>query len=105
MRILRGHSPQNQLSRAHRSSQRLEQQAATLCGSELGPLHIPYVCVAWDSCGAPNSMCVCVCVCGAGASLTPLPALGILSLVLGSTSSLDMRACVQSYCILLGRVW
>jgi hypothetical protein len=47
--------PQNQLSRAHRGSQRLKWQTQTLYGSNLGPLHIPYGCVAWCPCGTTNS--------------------------------------------------
>ena len=47
--------PTNQLSWVCRVSQRLEQQSGFLCGSELGPLHIYDVCVAWCSCDTHNS--------------------------------------------------
>ena len=42
----------NQLPWAHRSSQR---QSGSLYGSDLGPLHIWYGCVAWTSCETPSS--------------------------------------------------
>lgn len=47
----RGHGRHNQLTRAHRDSQRLKWQPGILYGSKLGPLHISYGCVGW----CPNS--------------------------------------------------
>jgi hypothetical protein len=49
-----GNSSQNQLSRACSGSHRLKRQTRTLYGSELGPLHILYGCIAC-SCGTFNS--------------------------------------------------
>ena len=48
------HSPQNQLSRAHKVSQRLKWKQRPRM-TELGPLHIPNGCLAWWSAGSPNS--------------------------------------------------
>jgi hypothetical protein len=45
----------NQVNRADRGSQRLEQQSGSLHGSDLGPLHTCYGCVAWCFSGTPNS--------------------------------------------------
>lgn len=47
--------PQNQLTWAHRGSQRWNQLSKSLYGSNLGSLHICYGCVAWCSCGTPTS--------------------------------------------------
>ena len=65
----------NQLSRAHRGSQRLKQQSQNLHGTALDPLRIYYVVgsVFW---GGLLTM-------GLGLSLTLLPALGSLFLLLG----------------------
>ena len=41
--------------KAHGGSWRLKWQSQNLCGSELGPLHIYYDCVAWWFCGTLNS--------------------------------------------------
>ena len=38
-----------------KSSERLNQQSGSLYGSDIGPLHIRYGCVAMCSCRAPNS--------------------------------------------------
>ena len=43
--------PHNQLSKAHRGTQKLTQQTQTLSGSELGPLHVCHGCklmFLWD---------------------------------------------------------
>jgi hypothetical protein len=45
LRIPEEQGPQNQLSRAHRGPQRLEQQSQSLYESELNPLHICYGCI------------------------------------------------------------
>lgn len=43
---LQEHGPQNQLSRTHKESQKQTQQTLNLYVSDIGPLHISYVCVA-----------------------------------------------------------
>ena len=51
------HSPQNQLTRAHRGSQGLtetELAIRELYGFDLGPLYVCYDCIAWYSCGTPT---------------------------------------------------
>jgi hypothetical protein len=48
-------NPQNQLIWACRGSQRLNRQRGRLHGTDLGPPHICYSCVAWSSCSIPNS--------------------------------------------------
>lgn len=50
-RTLQGPGPWSQVTRTHGESQRTE----TLCGSDLGPLHLCYGRVAWCSCEIPNS--------------------------------------------------
>ena len=69
-RIPQENGQQNQLTRVHKGSQRLNQQSGVLYGSDLGPLQISYGYIAWCCCQSPNSVCVCVCVYGWGASLT-----------------------------------
>ena len=76
-----GHSSQNQLSMAHRGSQKMKGFTKTkknhwiLYGSELGPLHIHYGCVSCHSCETSNS--------GSKCCLILLSAFGILFLLLG----------------------
>jgi hypothetical protein len=36
-------------------SQRLKKQSGNLCESDIGPLHTHFGCIAWCSCGTPNS--------------------------------------------------
>ena len=43
--------PQNQLTLAHRGSQRLNHEPGSLHGTDLGPLHICNSCAAGSSCG------------------------------------------------------
>jgi hypothetical protein len=45
---------QNQLTWAHRSTQRLHHQPGSLHQTDLGPLHTCYDFVTWSSCRAPN---------------------------------------------------
>ena len=47
-------NPQNQLTWAHRGSQRLNRESRSLYRSDLGPLYICYTFVAWSSCATPN---------------------------------------------------
>ena len=53
--IRRYNDPQNQLNRAHRISQKLKRQPWSLHRYKLGPLLIDYSCIAYCSCGTPNS--------------------------------------------------
>lgn len=70
-----GHCPQNQLSRAHRGSQRWKQRSHSLHVSALGPLNIHYDC--WlDVLGGLLTVKV-------GISLIFLPVWGTLFLLLG----------------------
>lgn len=56
-RTLWEHSPQNQLSRDARGSWKLN--IVMDYGSQLGPLHVHYSCVAGCPCGTPNSQRGC----------------------------------------------
>lgn len=47
---------QNQLTLAHRGSQKLEMQPAILYGTDPGPLHVSYGFVALSSCVIPKSV-------------------------------------------------
>lgn len=95
---MRTSSTKNQLSRIHRGSQRLKGQTWNLFGSELGPLHVPYGCVAWCSYGNFNS------------GTEDCPWLFFLNLESFSSyrvtlSSFERRVCACSYCNLSSHVW
>ena len=52
--VARGKTTKNRQIWVYRDSKRLNQQAGTLNGPYLGPLHVCYGCVAWWFCGTPN---------------------------------------------------
>jgi hypothetical protein len=97
MEDTREHSSQNQLSRIHMGSHGLKQQARR-SGSSPGPLHICYSCYIGGFVGLLTV--------GVGVSLTLLPTLRILFLLLGCFLQCQYEGFSPlSYYILFSCVW
>lgn len=85
----------NQLSRTHESSQRIKGQTWSLKGPMQGPLYMCYGC--WLDVSVGNLT--------VGVSLILLPTLGLFFFQWAVSSSIDVRICTWSYCILLWHAW